>query len=345
MAAGAHSRSRPVRARGSRGRVAVAPNGSAHARIVEIQRVRILAAMVDIVCERGAGGVSVTDIVERSGVSRRTFYEAFSDRDDCFLGACEAALETVRVAVLSAYRTESKWHERIRAGLVALLRVFDEEPSTGQLLVCESLAGGPRVLGRREQVLALLTHAVDEGRAQGAGTVPPPPLTAESLVGGVLSVINARLGAGRLGAERKPLTELANQLMSMIVLPYLGPAAARRELERSLPAPVDGARETALLSDPFKDAGMRITYRTVRVLTAVAELGEQGVGSSNRRVGERAGISDQGQVSKLLGRLQRIGLISNSGLGAGLGAPNEWSLTAKGQELTDGIRLRTGSPA
>ena len=343
MAAGARSPSRPVRARGERAaRGRVLANGLAHARIVEIQRARILAATVDIVCERGAASVSVTDIVGRSGVSRRTFYESFSDRDDCFLAAFEEALATVREVVVPAYLAESRWQERIRAGLVALLSFLDEEPKHAQLLVCESLGGGPKMLSRREQVLALLTSAVEEGRAQAAGAVDPPALTAESLVGGVFSVIHTRLSSGH-----ELLAGLTNQLMSMIVLPYLGPAAARRELTRPLPppAPVSGARQTGSLSDPFKDAGMRITYRTVRVLSAVAELGEQGARASNRVVGERAGISDQGQVSKLLGRLQRIGLISNTGLGAGLGAPNEWSLTAKGQELTDGIRLRTKGSA
>jgi AcrR family transcriptional regulator len=341
MAAGARSQSRPVRARGARSaRGRVAANGSAHARIVEIQRARILAATVDVVCERGAGSVSVTDIVEHSGVSRRTFYEAFSDRDDCFLAAFEEALAAAHEAVMPAYLAESKWHERIRAGLVALLCFLDEEPKTARLLVCEPLAGDPKMLGRREQALALLTSVVDGGRVHATGTVDLPALTAESLVGGVLSVIHTRLRAAR-----EPLSELTNQLMSMIVLPYLGPTAARRELERPLPVPVRGGREATSLSDPFKDAGMRITYRTVRVLSAVAELSEQGVGRSNRLVGKRAGISDQGQVSKLLGRLQRIGLISNTGLGPGLGAPNEWSLTAKGQELTAGIRLRTKGSA
>jgi AcrR family transcriptional regulator len=337
MAARTRPASPAIRARRARGggRRPAAVNGSAHAQIVEIQRARILAATFDVVCERGIACVSVADIVERSGVSRRTFYEVFSDRDDCFLAAFEAALESARAAALPAYLAEGKWHERIRAGLVALLSFLDGEPKTAQLLVCESLSGGAKMLRRRTQALALLTDVVEEGRGQ-VGALDPPPLTAESLVGGALSVIHARLGAGG-----EPLVGLTNQLMSMIVLPYLGPSAARKELERPLPALVRGARETASLSDPFKDAGMRITYRTVRVLKAVAEPGERGVGPSNRMVGERAGISDQGQVSKLLGRLQRIGLISNTGLGPGLGAPNEWSLTAKGQELANGIRLRT----
>jgi AcrR family transcriptional regulator len=333
------ARSARTRPRGDVRRGTVA-NGGGHAQIVEIQRARILAATFDVVCERGAGNVSVADVVERSGVSRRTFYELFTDREDCFLAAFEDALGAVRERVLPAYLAESKWCGRVRAALSALLCFCDQEPNIGQLLVCESLAFGPETLRRRERMLALLTSAVDEGRGQATGTADPPSLTAEGLVGGVLSVIHTRLSA-----SREPLAGLTSQLMSMIVLPYLGPAAARRELERPLPAPVSGGREAASLSDPFKEAGMRITYRTVRVLMAIAELAEQGLSPSNRLVGERAGITDQGQISKLLTRLCRIGLIGNSGLGPGLGGPNEWSLTAKGQDLIEGIRVSTGGPA
>jgi hypothetical protein len=165
------------------------------------------------------------------------------------------------------------------------------------------------------------------------------------VVGGALSVIHARLlartpagiGVSHTGEPRRPLIELANPLMSMIVLPYLGAAAARRELECPLPDRAVGGQDALLLSNSFKDAGMRLTYRTVRALIAIGEH----PGASNRLVGEVAGISDQGQMSKLLGRLRRIGLVQNTGLGSGLGAPNEWTLTAKGQQITDGIRAHT----
>jgi DNA-binding MarR family transcriptional regulator len=132
-----------------------------------------------------------------------------------------------------------------------------------------------------------------------------------------------------------PLSETAGPLTSMIVLPYLGARAARRELERPLPAPA--ARrlgDRALLSDPFKDAGMRLTYRTVRVLMAIADRPN----ASNRVLGEHAEIKDQGQISKLLGRLQRIGLVANSGLGHQQGAPNAWALTEAGRAVVHSIR-------
>jgi DNA-binding MarR family transcriptional regulator len=152
----------------------------------------------------------------------------------------------------------------------------------------------------------------------------------------VLSVIGARLADER----RKPLVELAAPLMSMIVLPYQGAGAARRELERPVPCvPTPPRQNSALLSDPFKDAGMRLTYRTVRVLMVIAEHPQ----ASNRTIGDTAGISDQGQISKLLARLQRLGLVSNTGLGPGKGAPNAWSLTPAGRQVVHTIRAHTDS--
>lgn len=321
-------------------------NGFAHAHVAQIQRARILAAMFDVATEQGAANVSVAHVVERSGVSRRTFYESFTDREDCFLAAFDDALAFVSQRVLPAYRSERKWSEKIRAGVVAFLSFLDEEPVIGRLLVRESLTGGVRTRARREEVLALLAGAVDEGRtlkgipkghtASGAsaraGTLPP--LTAEGLVGGVLSIVDARISL----SEEMPMLGLANSLVSMIVLPYLGPTVARRELERAPVQPVLGERQVArLLADPFKERGLRLTYRTVRVLMAVAERS----GASNRVVGESAGIKDQGQISKLLGRLQRLGLIENTGMAPGQGAPNAWSLTVSGQQMVRSIRTHT----
>jgi AcrR family transcriptional regulator/DNA-binding MarR family transcriptional regulator len=312
-------------------------NGFGHAQIAQIQRARILAAMFDVATERGAANVSVADVVERSGVSRRTFYEAFRDREDCFLAAFEDALARVSRRVLSAYQAEGRWHERIRAGVIALLRFLDEEPVVGRLLLCESLSGGRGTLEHRDRVLALVTAAIDEGRGESVSAGDLPPLTAEGLAGGTLAILSARISPA---AGRPPVIELANVLVSMIVLPYRGPAAARRELERTVEPGTHNRRENGdarLSEDPFKGAGMRLTYRTVRVLLAISEH----AGASNRAIGETAGMSDQGQISKLLGRLQKLGLISNTGLGPGLGAPNAWSLTATGRQVVQSVLAHT----
>ncbi|MGH2911209.1 MAG: TetR/AcrR family transcriptional regulator [Solirubrobacteraceae bacterium] len=301
-----------------------------HSHIAGIQRARILAATCEVVGERGAGGVSVGYIVERSGVSRRTFYEIFTDCEECLLAAFDDAFERASECVLPAFYSKSRWSERVRAGLLAFLSFIEEQPSAGGLLVRGSLAMGGRVRERREQVLEQLATVIDDGRGEGRQGTQVPPLTAEGLVGGVLSILD-RSADG----ESEQLRGLVNPLMAMIVAPYLGFAASRRELER----PVESLRPAAMqaLTDPFKPAGMRLTYRTVRVLLAVGEYPD----ASNRRLGDIAQVKDQGQISKLLGRLKRLGLIDNAGLVAGGGVPNAWSLTSHGQQVVRSIRAHT----
>lgn len=299
--------------------------------LVEIQRARMLASTLDVLNERGAANVSIAHIVARSGVSRRTFYELFESREDCFLAAFEEALALATARVSSVYTSEQKWRGRIRAGLVALLGFLDEEPAMGHMLVVESLSVGPRTIERRHQVLVRLAAVVDEGRSLSANAASLPSLTADGLVGGALSLIHMRIVRPGEGS----LLELTSQLMSMIVLPYLGAAAARRELDCPVDLYVADRRDARPSSDPFKDAGMRLTYRTVRVLLAIAENPD----ASNRIIGEVADISDQGQISKLLNRLQRLELISNRGFVQG--APNAWSLTPVGLQLLKRFRNHT----
>jgi AcrR family transcriptional regulator len=323
-------------------------------RVVEIQRARILAAMVEVSAERGAVNVSVAHIVERAGVSRRTFYELFADREQCFLAAFDQALERVAAVVAPAYEHGGSWSARVRASLAALLELFDHDPGMGRLLIVESLGAGRDALERRGNLLAQIIPIVDQGRAETRRSEGPPPLTAEGVLGGVLSVLHARLlarapgggpldgrvasrenGKGFGGDEGGSLLALTGPLTGMVVLPYLGPAAARRELAR--PAPAPRGAPSPVPADPLRDVPMRLTYRTVRVLTAVAELGGRGMHPSNREVGLASGMHDQGQISKLLTRLSRLGLIENTGAGLARGAPNAWQLTPKGIEIEQAV--------
>ncbi len=298
-------------------------NGHARERVADIQRARMLTAMVELCAECGAASVTVAHVVARSGVSRRTFYEIFQDREACFLAAFEDSVALARERILAVYDVRASWCERIRLALAALLDLFDERPSVGRLLIVESLAAGPLALECRQRALAPAIAAVDEGRGGRTRGVDPPQLTAEGVVGAVFSVLHARLQE----QDGPRLLELLNALMSMIVLPYLGSAAARRERERS--KPVRAEHDMRVVGDPLRDLDMRLTYRTVRVLHAIATA----PGSSNRDVGVASGVTDQGQMSKLLARLERLGLVRNSGLAPGQGAPNCWSLTDTGKEI------------
>jgi hypothetical protein len=143
---------------------------------------------------------------------------------------------------------------------------------------------------------------------------------------------------------RRPLLELLNPLMGVIVLPYLGPAAAANERARPLLRPATAYRSAADAAPdraaarasrgahspaPLEGLNMRLTYRTLMVLTAIATE----PGASNRQIADAAGIHDQGQISKLLARLERLGLAHNTGNGQPQGEPNSWTLTPRGAHI------------
>ena len=308
-----------------------------HARLVEIQRVRLLAAAVRAVDELGYADTTVAHITARARVSRRTFYELFADREECLAAALGGHPWRDRGGARRGGLDGLAWRERVRGGLWAILSFFDREPALARVCVVQALRGGPRVLERREGILARLAGVVDEGRLESERAARCTPLTAEGVVGAAFSIVYARL----LKGERRPLTGLYGELMGMIVLPYLGPAAARRELERPAPAVPAGAapRESLLaegVTDPLGGVTMRLTYRTARILEGIAEH----PGASNREAGERAGILDPGQVSKLLARLERLGLATNrTGEGRVMGEPNAWALTAKGVVVARNVRM------
>jgi AcrR family transcriptional regulator len=311
--------------------------GGGRARVSDMQRARLLGAAVASVEELGWTGVTVASIASRARVSRRTFYELFGDREDCLLAVCSDTSERIAAEIEVAGLDGLSWRERVRTGLWVVLSFFDREPELARFCVVQSARGGRRVSQWREDLLARLAAIVDEGRLQGARGAQVPSLTSEGAVGAVVAILSRRLR----NRQREPLGELFGSLMDLIVLPYLGPAAARAERSRPVPqlTPVPFASERLRAyragEDPLRDVPMRLTYRTALVLKAVA----QNPGSSNRLIGERADIYDQGQVSKLLGRLQRIGLLQNTGEGHMKGEPNAWLLTGLGERVTRQLSL------
>jgi AcrR family transcriptional regulator len=325
-------------------------DGIPHPHVAEIQRSRLLAAAVRVVEELGYSQATVAHITHRARVSRRTFYELFANREECLLAALESVVESVRAEVAAVGLDGLVWRERLRGGLWAILSFFDREPVLARVCVVQALRGSQAVLERREEILAGLAVFVDEGRGESRRGAECPSLTAEGLVGAGFALVYARL----LRRDSEPLTGLMGDLMGLIVLPYVGPAAARKEHERAAhgavrPAARKDTKAAADLSDaggvrgegehgdPLAGIPMRLTYRTIRVLEVIGAR----PGVSNRGVGEHAGVSDQGQISKLLARLERLGLAANTGEGHLKGEPNAWTLTPTGERVAQTIRIHT----
>jgi AcrR family transcriptional regulator len=287
----------------------------------EAQRTRILYAMVRVASEHGAESASVARVVARAGVSRKTFYDLFEDRNDCLHAAFEEAVGRARERASAAYDAQASWVDRVRAGLCAVLMLIDDDLELARLCVEHALKSPTTLNGHADQLIRL----IDEGRGATRASRKPPAFAAQGVLGGAAGLIYARLIERDPRSFREPL----NPLMSIVVLPYLGQSAADRELTRSVPKRPFASPKPMRTHSPVLDFKMRLTYRTLRVLEIIAD--ESGL--SNMEVGERAGISDQGQTSKMLARLSHLGLTKNTGEGQPMGEPNAWSLTARGEEL------------
>lgn len=312
------------RTAGASGSLRPGPRGVSRKHITDLQRDRLLAAAISVVADVGYRRLTVGRIIASSKVSRKTFYDVFRDRDDCFHAAFMRVIEQLGNLARAAYAEEPDWREGVRMALGELLIIIDREPHLGRLCVVEALAGDDEILRARACALAELAEVVDRGRSiatdQGL-----PSWIAESVVNGVFGLVHTRL----VTEPEEPLEALLGHCMYLVVQPYLGATEAARELDMA------GARTAARLSTcrtadvALDDLNFRLTYRTVQVLGVIASS----PASSNREVATRAGVSDQGQISKLLARLARLELVENRGEGQAKGAANAWHLTRRGADL------------
>jgi AcrR family transcriptional regulator len=289
--------------------------------------------MAEAVADEGVRTVTFADVAARVEVSPRKLREQFADVEEGLLAAFEWITRRAGATMAEAYNEESRWVEAVRAALAAALALVEQEPALARLWIVDSLGAGPRVLRSRARAVATLCEYIDRGRLQAASRTEPPAITAEGVVGALLAVLQTRL----LAPNPAPPSNLLGELTSLVVLPYLGSAAAKRELARPVRRPSQ-PRHSGRFA--LEGVGMRLTYRTARVLMAIGER----PGSSNREVGNRAEVVDQGQISKLLTRLESQGLIVNDGSGGRRGAPNAWELTARGEQVEHIIRRQAAEP-
>jgi len=189
-----------------------------------IQRERLIVAMLNAAAELGYLETNVQDVIDRAGVSRPTFYEHFSNKEDCFLAAFDTSASRLRKTIEAAVRKGgSSWRERVRYGLEALLGFASREPDTARTLIVEARAASAAAVRRRVELLDEFARCLDE-QAQDLLSVPPSPtrLTASGIVGGIESLLYSRL----CKQEYDQLESLLPSMMYFVVLPYEGHEAA-----------------------------------------------------------------------------------------------------------------------
>jgi AcrR family transcriptional regulator/DNA-binding MarR family transcriptional regulator len=296
------------------------------AQVVTLQSARLTAATIAAVEADGYSRLTVAKIITSAKVSRRTFYEIFDGTEHCFLAALDQVLQRAGEIALAAYSSEQDWVSAMRAAMRAVFAAIEHDRGLARLCIVDALAAGPAIQARRAAALEQLAETIDWGARGAQPGREPEPLVARAIAGGIASVLHTRLLEGE-----EPLMDLVGPLMSLVVMPYRGLAAARKELRARPPRPSGKRYATALepAVNPLEGLQMRLTYRTIRVLVAIAEK----PGAMNAEVADRAEIADQGQISKLMQRLERLDLVENRGEGQAKGASNAWYLTDLGETV------------
>ncbi len=156
------------------------------------QRERLLASIIALSSRHGYPAVSIADISTHAGVSSATFYEQFSDKEDCLLAAYRQAAGAVlqRMPPLDA---AADWHDASGAVVRGLLGALQDDPDAGRLMLVEALAGGPRVRKEREKMLALFSVRAQEFLDAAPRDGKALDLPADMLLGAVRSIVSHQL--------------------------------------------------------------------------------------------------------------------------------------------------------
>lgn len=192
-----------------------------------VQRERLLAAMIGTVTEIGYSALTVQNVLTRAGISRPTFYEQFEDKEDCFLAAFDAAATRMRDRIEATVADSGPgWRDQLRSGIAELLRYIVDEPEEARMVIVEARASSPTGLQRRDELLDRFAGCIDALVREDLDE-PPSAIAAAGVVGGIESVLYARLQKG----ETDELDALLPSLMYFAVLAYAGREAAGEELD------------------------------------------------------------------------------------------------------------------
>jgi AcrR family transcriptional regulator len=283
-----------------------------------------MAAMTELAAERGWQSVSVELLCERTGMSKRTFYGLFGDREDCFVAAVEHAVQDisgqVRAAVGAA--ADGPLADRIGSALATLLYELEVDRHRAWLLGVEAGNGSVRARRVRDRGLEPLVAAIDAA-GDGMG-----PVTGAAAVGAIVELVYRHL----TGPDAETaLTELGAPVAFLVFAPLEGRRAALRRAEAI--AVAAAAMEALPLAAPPAEElvpGLKLTRLAEATILYLADH----PGACNTVVAAGVGVEHDSQMSRHLRRLERAGAAQASRDGR----TNSWELTPLGLRLAGQLR-------
>jgi AcrR family transcriptional regulator len=174
--------------------------------------------------DAGYAGMTVSAVIAKAGVSRKTFYEFFKDREDLFIAAFDGLLKEALDGAREAFARGTTWPEQLRSLLEAGLDALARRPDAARLGFVEVLAAGPLALARREQAMRAFAEFLSPGfeAARETANADVPALMPEAVGGALYEIVYTRVLQGRT-AE---LPEMLGELLFCALAPFLGPSAA-----------------------------------------------------------------------------------------------------------------------
>jgi AcrR family transcriptional regulator/DNA-binding transcriptional ArsR family regulator len=285
------------------------------------QRGRLVAAVGAVAWEQGPASLTVERICERAGMSRRTFYDVFDNVEDALASAVEAAHAQLWHEIDRQVQTAvaPDWPTAMSTVVVALLAAVEQDPAIGWLCVGELAAVLPRAEAARRQSMSRLATLVHDGY-DGAGCDIGEVARAQAAMGatGALwELVRQRL-ADRESED--PVGELAGPAIFLVLVPYVGRAAALRLARHppvlALTGPAPYAAESTV---------GRLTELTQQSLIFLRDRPL----ASNIEIAEGIGVNHASQMSRHLHRLAKEQLVMSSRDGR----RNRWSLTEHGAQV------------
>ncbi len=161
--------------------------------VADNQRERLLNGVVEAVAADGYNATTIGRIAEASKISRKTFYEHFEGKEECFLAAYEMIDAHVGAAMLAAAGPNQPWPDRVEARLAALLGLFSRDPAVARFYLVEPLAAGGEIAARYRDAMQLLAAVL---RPDSGPSGVDAEVRDQALMGGIAILIRRRLAAG-----------------------------------------------------------------------------------------------------------------------------------------------------
>lgn len=167
-------------------------HGLTRQEVAAAQRRRLVSATAEVVAELGYGATTVAAIIARAGVSRKTFYEQFADKEEAFLAAYAAIDEVIELLanVANGSGAHAGPRSTVRAVIGAYLDALASQPALTRMLVVEAVGAGPRILARRNRAFGQIAAALREQLERARGDDPALPEVDTALMVALQGAIN-----------------------------------------------------------------------------------------------------------------------------------------------------------